>query len=50
MRKSALAAALGLSLAAAGPAFGQVPTCPNGTIYETRFENPPFAAGLPLVG
>ncbi len=42
MRKSALAAALGLSLAA-GPAFG-------GTIYATGFENPPFAPGSFLVG
>src|SRR5262249_51544084 len=50
MRKSALAAALGLALAAAGPAFGQVPTCPSGTIYATPFENPPFVAGSPLVG
>ncbi|MCI0600986.1 MAG: hypothetical protein L0Y60_15990 [Beijerinckiaceae bacterium] len=43
MRKLALAALLGLPLAAASPAFG-------GTIYATGFENPPFALGSLLVG
>jgi hypothetical protein len=43
MKKLALAAALGSSLAAAGPAFG-------GTIYTSNsFEVPTFTAGLPLV-
>jgi hypothetical protein len=48
MRKLALAAALGLSWSAAGPAFGD--SCPSGTIYATGFENPPFTAGSQLVG
>src|SRR4029077_5153870 len=48
MRKLALAAALGLSWSAAGPAFGD--SCPGGTIYTTGFENPPFTAGSQLVG
>ena len=49
MRKFALAAALGLSMApvaAADPSF-------HGTIYSTgfeNFENPPFILGQPLVG
>jgi hypothetical protein len=48
MRKLALAAALGLSLAVSSQAFAGT-TCTTGT-YATGFENPPFAAGSPLVG
>jgi hypothetical protein len=44
MRKLALAASLGFSLAAASPAFA-------GTVYTSNgFEAPTFTAGLPLVG
>ena len=43
MRKLALAAALGLSLSAAGPAFGGTIICP--ACYATGFENPPFILG-----
>jgi len=42
MRKSALAAMLGLSLVASSPTLA-------GTVYETGFESPVFL-GLPLVG
>ena len=44
MSKSAIIALLGLSLAAASPAFAQ------SILYQTGFEAPTFTAGLPLVG
>jgi hypothetical protein len=44
MRKSAVVAVLGLSLASASPVFAQ------SVVYQTGFEAPTFTAGLPLVG